>query len=454
MARAMQSRWSPVVCACAALLAGCTDASPPATSRLEAGRLGSVRVIGEPQASDGLVFLFTSQAGWDVEATRAADALVARNLVVVGVDLGAYLAGLAASDDGCHYVVSELEELSKRIQHDRGFDVYRTPVLAGFGAGGTLAYAALAQSPAATVAGAVAVDPTTTLPTKVPLCAGAAATPVPGAGFRYAAFAKLPGWYAIAPSGAGDTASRLVAVLDAHLAAAAGTGASRVHDLPLVEYPVAVPSPLLAIIYSGDGGWRDLDKQIGEALAAAGVPVVGVDSLRYFWHRKPPDTLATDLAAIVREYQARWKTSKLMLVGYSFGADVLPFAVNRLPDDVRAGLSQVSLLGLDATAAFEFSVAGWFGADVAETPVLPELLRLDPRLVQCFYGEEEDESLCRDPALHDMEIVRTEGGHHFGGDYDVLAARILDGARRRAGLATSSPGPSARARPANPRWRG
>jgi type IV secretory pathway VirJ component len=450
----MRMRRSPVVWACAALLAACTGASPPVTHRLEAGRLGSVRVIGRPQASDGLVILFTAQAGWDREAERASDALAARNLVVVGVDLGAYLAGLAASDDGCHYVVAELEELSKRIQHDREFDVYRTPVLAGFGAGGMLAYAALAQSPAATVAGAVAVDPTTTLPTRVPLCAGAVGIAVPGVGFRYAPDAPLPGWYVVAPAGAGDAASRLVAALETHLVAPAATGTSRVRDLPLVEYPVAKPSPLLAVIYSGDGGWRDLDKQIGEALAAAGVPVIGVDSLRYFWHRKPPDILAADLAAVVREYRARWKTSQLMLVGYSFGADVLPFAVNRLPDEVRAGLCQVSLLGLDATAAFEFSIAGWFGADVAETPVLPELLRLDPRLVQCFYGEEEDESLCRDPALHDMEIVETEGGHHFGGDYDVLATRILAGARRRAGLATSSPGPSGRARPATPRWRG
>ena len=30
------------------------------------------------------------------------------------------------------------------------------------------------------------------------------------------------------------------------------------------------------------------------------------------------------------------------------------------------------------------------------------------------------------------EIIETAGGHHFDGDYDALALRILDGFRRRA----------------------
>jgi len=56
-----------------------------------------------------------------------------------------------------------------------------------------------------------------------------------------------------------------------------------VAKLPLIELPASHPSPLLAIIVSGDGGWRDLDKVIAEKLSRNGVSVVGCDSLRYFW---------------------------------------------------------------------------------------------------------------------------------------------------------------------------
>jgi len=58
-------------------------------------------------------------------------------------------------------------------------------------------------------------------------------------------------------------------------------------------------------------------------------------------------------------------------------------------------------------------------------------LPLAPRRLQCFYGEEEEDTLCRDPQLAAAEVIRTKGGHHFDEDYVALARRILDGARRR-----------------------
>jgi type IV secretory pathway VirJ component len=64
--------------------------------------------------------------------------------------------------------------------------------------------------------------------------------------------------------------------------------------------------------------------------------------------------------------------------------------------------------------------------------VLPELVRIDPALVQCVYGEEEKDTLCTAPELRGIERVRTAGGHHFDGDYAALAQRILDGLRKRA----------------------
>jgi type IV secretory pathway VirJ component len=54
-------------------------------------------------------------------------------------------------------------------------------------------------------------------------------------------------------------------------------------------------------------------------------------------------------------------------------------------------------------------------------------------MVQCFYGEEEADSLCPDPVAAGTERVRTSGGHHFDGDYARLAGIILAGAIRRAG---------------------
>jgi type IV secretory pathway VirJ component len=220
------------------------------------------------------------------------------------------------------------------------------------------------------------------------------------------------------------------------LKASAGSVVAALGDLPVVEIAAREPGRLAAIIYSGDGGWRDLDRTVGEALADRGVRVIGVDSLRYFWQAKTPERIAADLSRILAACRAAWGDVRFIVIGYSFGAGVLPFAVNRLSPADRSRIVQVSLLGLEPRAPFEIEVRGWLQQAPSESaaPVRPELQRLDPALVQCFYGTDETESLCRDPALARSEVIRTSGGHHFDGNYVGLAERILEGARRRMAL--------------------
>jgi type IV secretory pathway VirJ component len=137
---------------------------------------------------------------------------------------------------------------------------------------------------------------------------------------------------------------------------------------------------------------------------------------------------------ILRHYRTRWNVRHVLLVGYSFGAGILPFAVRRLPDDLRQDVIQISLLGLIPRAPFEISVTGWLGAHDRGLPILPELRQLDLGRVQCVYGEEED-TLCTSPELGAAERIRTTGGHHFNGDYERLANEILAGAARRTARA-------------------
>jgi type IV secretory pathway VirJ component len=394
--------------------------------------MGRVAVFEPRDGHEGFVFLFSDAGGWSRALDRTARELARHGVAVVGVDLPHYLAGLVATkEDQCHYTVAELEEWSHRLQRELGFERYRSPILAGIGEGATLAHVALAQSPAATLAGAIGTQPTPALATHVPLCAGAPNHAVAG-GFAYEPAENLPGFW----SEAKDLDAIGAEVQNA--LGEPGSDAAELEGLPLIEIAVEQPSPRFAVIYSGDGGWRDLDKEIGEYFAAHGTPTVGVDSLRYFWREKKPDEVAADLARILRHYEDEWGAHEALLVGYSFGAGILPFAVNRLPDAERASVVQISLLGLEPRAAFEVEVTGWLGGVPADAPpVLPEIARLDLSRVQCFYGEEEEQTLCSDPDLAGAEVIKTTGGHHFDGDYEALARRILEGAERRS---ASKPG--------------
>jgi len=182
----------------------------------------------------------------------------------------------------------------------------------------------------------------------------------------------------------------------------------------------------LAVIYSGDGGWAGLDRDVGTALVAAGVPVVGVSSLQYFWTRRTPDGAAKDLERVLRHYLSAWHRRRAVLVGYSAGADVLPFLVTRLPADLRREVAAVALLGPSETASFEFHVAEWLGHDDdSALPVAPEVARLAGTKILCFYGQDESDSLCPKLPPGAVKLFPEQGAHHFGGHYDVLARSIL-----------------------------
>jgi type IV secretory pathway VirJ component len=152
--------------------------------------------------------------------------------------------------------------------------------------------------------------------------------------------------------------------------------------------------------------------------------VVGFDSLRYFWKARKPEGLAVDVDRIIGYYASHWGRPKVLLIGYSQGADVLPFAVNRLPAASRKKIAQTVLMGLGENASFEFHLSNWVGTDEG-LPILPEVAKLDAAQTLCVYGEEEDDSLCpRIPPGH-VHAQSLPGGHHFDGAYDKLAELIL-----------------------------
>ncbi len=206
---------------------------------------------------------------------------------------------------------------------------------------------------------------------------------------------------------------------------------TEVGDLPLIEIPApqgTMDQPF-AILLSGDGGWAGLDKGLGAELAARGLPVVGWSTLKYYWRERTPEESARDLARVIQHYLAAWKRERVLLVGYSFGANVLPFIVNRLSPELRARIVGVGLLGLEVNTSFEIRVAGWLpGSSIGERPVRPEIEKLKGVALTCLYGAGEKHDPCAELAGLTMHAREIGTGHHFSGDYAALADAVLAGA--------------------------
>jgi type IV secretory pathway VirJ component len=188
-------------------------------------------------------------------------------------------------------------------------------------------------------------------------------------------------------------------------------------DLPLLELPEpGATGDTLAVVVSGDGGWAGLDRDVAGQLAERGFPVVGLNTLQYFWTPRTPEGAAADLARILRTYLAAWKRKDALLIGYSLGAEVLPFMVARLPPELQGKVRLVALLGPGRTTSFEFRLSEWLGHGGGEDrPVLPEATKLRGKPVLCVYGSgEKATSLCTALAPSLATSVALPDAHYLG----------------------------------------
>ncbi len=180
------------------------------------------------------------------------------------------------------------------------------------------------------------------------------------------------------------------------------------------------------MILTGDGGWAEIDQQISAVLSANGMPVIGFNSLRYYWKPRTPEGATRDVARVVAHYLHEFSLSRVVFIGYSFGADVLPFVVNRLPAEQQRAIDGIVLIGPSKLAIFEIHLSAWLPWITPEgMPLAPELANLDAHSLFCIHGSDEQHSSCPDLAAAGARVEEMSGGHHLGGQYQEVANRIL-----------------------------
>ncbi len=424
-----------------------------------------------------VVLLVSGDGGWEKSVIVISKELRNMDTLVVGINIKNYFPYLRTAHGKCTFPAADLEELSKYVQKTLDYPEYVPPILIGYSSGATIVYAALAQAPPNTFAGAISLGFCPDLQLRKPFCKGESLQYIfkphtkgmyllpdttlespwialqgtvdqvcdPNSTEDYAkqipkskvlllprvghGFAVEKNWMAQFK----EAYLQIAKVKTAAVAAPAEPSSknptsSNVDGLPIVQVPSAKPSSssdIFAVILSGDGGWASLDRQIGNELAKSGVPVVGFNTLQYFWKKRTPEESSQDLQRVLVHFLQDWKKQKVIIIGYSFGADVLPFMINRLPSDLQSKIQLLALLGPSQRADFEFHLSDWVGSfgDDGE-PIVPEIKKLKLKSL-CFYGDNEKDSACPHVQTKFAKIIPLRGGHHFNGDYQMLAKSIL-----------------------------
>lgn len=429
----------------------------PVAQVLDHGLFTGVRIYRPSGTPRQFVMLVSANDKPDATEQVLVDKMLADGAMVADIPWTPFYRKLEAQDGKCTYAAGAFENLSRHVQAYDRLPTYLLPMVMASGSVSAVAYLVLAQAPAGTFSSGMSLDFCPILrDMKSPPCASPTVKWQPGTAGSYRLQpAAAPGapWTGLqgGPQAACQPAEAqafAAQVAQGHWVAAAGpSGAvppgfqaayetlaakekgldpppAQLADLPVIELPVPTPGQRMVVLLSGDGGWAAIDKGIAGGLVHQGLPVVGIDSLRYFWARRTPEGLAADLDRVIRYYADKWRRSDIILIGYSQGADVLPFAVNRLPARTRARVKLTALLGLGQNAAFEFHVTNWIGPS-GDKPILPEAQRLSAADTVCVYGQDEKDSLCPSLAPAHAKPLALAGGHHFGGDYDALASKLL-----------------------------
>ena len=441
--------------------------SEPATELLRVPGFGDVSLYTPDGAPSEVVLFISGDGGWNLGVVAMAERLRGMGALVAGIDIRTFMKTLEASTD-CAYPAGSLEQLSRTIQLHRRLSEYKPPILVGYSSGATLVYEALASAPSETFAGAISLGFCPDIEINKQLCQtrGAKSTKrTKGTGYDLSPFAglkvpwmvlqgdvdqvcspaatqafvsatgsarvfMLPGvghGFAVTRNWEPQFIEAFQAIKNRKVISESHATAPGIADLSLVETPAIRAGEyddVLALIFTGDGGWADLDKSVAAGLSKHGIPVVGWSSLRYYWTPRTPDAAAGDLARIIRHYLQAWNKSRVVLIGYSFGADVLPFLANRLPEDVSSHIASAVLMGLSDGASFEFHIMEWIRSAESKYRTVPEIEKMTAP-VTCIHGSDEMDSGCRLLKGQRITVEVVGKGHHFSGDYERLVALIL-----------------------------
>ena len=419
---------------------------------------GPVAVYRPTDQPKGLLLLL-SGSGSSSEITRLAKAAAKLDYLVAGLDSLSYLRTADAMRAPCLDLAEALQSLAHRLDTRYGLSPDKPPILMGSGTGATLVYAALAQAPVSAFHAGISLNFCPRLPVQKPLCAGRAMRVISDKqGLELLPSKHLQsGWFVFQsnPDCAADAAAFVDAVDNAKWVSIPirnkeqnqpdsqvlallqwldpgipnqVTSNSEIGDLPLTEIPVPTgQDQRMAVMLSGDGGWAALDRGVAGELVKHGIATVGWDSLSYFWNVKTPEQAAQDLERVLRHYLQAWHKSRVLLIGYSFGADVLPFMASRLPPDLQKTVVLIAFLGLGKAASFEFHLSDWLGGTGSENtlPTRSEVEKLGWAKRLCIFGAEESDSGCPALAQDGVTLLRLPGGHHFDEDYKGIVRRIL-----------------------------
>ncbi|MBS1656425.1 MAG: virulence factor family protein, partial [Bacteroidetes bacterium] len=120
------------------------------------------------------------------------------------------------------------------------------------------------------------------------------------------------------------------------------------------------------------------------------------------------------------------KNQQFILIGYSFGADVTPFIVNKFAAGIKSKLLSVILMGPSTSTDFEIHWTDILGGNKKrDMDVVAEVNNMGSQPVTIISGSDETSFPYGAIKLKKYSHEVLPGGHHFEGNTKEVVSAIL-----------------------------
>lgn len=202
-----------------------------------------------------------------------------------------------------------------------------------------------------------------------------------------------------------------------------------ISKLPVTVKVPATPVPDHPVVFyiTGDGGMKKFSVDIVNTLAGKGYPVIGLNALKYFWSKKTPEQAAADVAALMQYYAGQWNNHSFVFVGYSMGADVLPFIYHKLPAPLQEQVHHLVFMSPSASTDMVVHLSDMLGK--TSTPgsmnVPAAMNNITGKPLLLIFGQDEKDFDSKTLTGSNYKQVVLPGGHHYNDDATGVVQQIL-----------------------------
>jgi len=195
------------------------------------------------------------------------------------------------------------------------------------------------------------------------------------------------------------------------------------NDFKVTEWNDHTDKPIIFYI-SGDSGFNTFTKNMGKDLHAFGYDVFALNTQSYFWNKKTPEQTSSDIEKYIDQQLKGRQNQKVIIIGFSFGADVTPFVYNRFSSPLKNNIEKVLIIGPSKTNDFKIHLGEYFGQEIkGSLQVIPEINQMKNVPVMLILSDFEFAHFpYKDIKLgNNYKMKYIAGDHHYGGNTQMLA---------------------------------